>query len=106
LHGRFDDALPFFTALGEARIPNFEKTRVQESLKDDTGAPRVLTGTITAARPSCGFIESDSPKMRVFVQMSELGSIDLKDFLVGFPVAFELTFTMRGPLARNLRSMI
>jgi hypothetical protein len=70
LHGRFDDALPFFTALGEARIPNFEKTRVQESLKDDTGAPRVLTGTITAARPSYGFIESDSPKMRVFVQMS------------------------------------
>ncbi len=102
LLGRFDDAQPFFATLGEARIPNFEKTRFEGVLKNEAGEPRRLSGTITAARPSYGFVESESPKMRVFVQMSDLGTIDPEDFLVGFPVSFELAFTMRGPVARNL----
>jgi tetratricopeptide (TPR) repeat protein len=106
LSGKFEDAQPLFSTLGEARIPNFEKARVQETLKNEAGEPRRFNGTITAARPSYGFVESESPKMRVFVQMNDLGSIDPKDFLVGFPVSFELAFTMRGPVARSLALMM
>jgi hypothetical protein len=106
LSSKFEEAQPIFSKLSEAPIPHSQKARVQESMKDETGAPRQLTGTITAARQSYGFVESDSPNMRVFVQMNELGEINPEDFLVGFPVSFELTFTMRGPLARGLRALI
>ena len=68
LSGKFEDAQLLFAVLGEARIPNFEKARVQETLKDAAGEPRRFNGSISGVRPSYGFVESESPKMRVFVQ--------------------------------------
>jgi cold shock CspA family protein len=84
-------------------IKEGDKTRIQGIVRDEHGEPKRLNGTIIFTRPSFAFVESESPKMRVFVQMSELEGVDRSDFLIGFPVSFELVFTMRGPTAQNLR---
>jgi cold shock CspA family protein len=103
LSGKFEDAKPIFAALADARTSYEEKTRVRGLLKDATGKPKRLNGTIAHVRPAFAFIESESPKMRVFVHLGELGP-DEKDALeIGFPISFELGFNMRGPVAQNIR---
>jgi cold shock CspA family protein len=104
--GKYEDARPLFAALSEARIPFSEKTRIQGVLRDKKGDPKIFNGTIVAILPTFAFVESEDPKMRVFVQLNEIEETEMKDFIIGFPVSFELAFNMRGPLARNLRLIV
>jgi tetratricopeptide (TPR) repeat protein len=102
LAGMYDDASVLFATLGEAKISNYEKTRVKGLVRENDGNPRKFIGTVVAVKPSYAFIQSDNPKMRVFVQIGENDGVGSKELAVGFPVTFELAFTMRGPTAQNV----
>jgi cold shock CspA family protein len=106
ISGKYEDSKPIFVTLSEARIPYYEKIRIQGLMKDERGLPRVLNGTIVTVRPSFAFVESENPKMRAFVQMSEVEEAEKDNFITGFPVSFEVAFNMKGPVAQNLRSLL
>jgi cold shock CspA family protein len=66
----------------------------------------MLNGTIVTVRPSFAFVESENPKMRAFVQMSDVEEAEKDNFITSFPVSFEVAFNMKGPVAQNLRSLL
>ncbi|MGJ4885712.1 SIR2 family protein [Bradyrhizobium sp. HKCCYLRH3097] len=100
--GRYDEAKPLFAVLAESRASYADKNGTREVLRDEQGQPKRLSGTITFVRPTFGFVQSEAPKMSVFVPL-ELDEVDRDFFEVGFPVTFELWFNMRGPVAANLK---
>jgi hypothetical protein len=103
ISGKYEDAKPLFAVLADARTPYADKIRIQEVLRDTNGHPRRLNGTIATVRPTFAFVESESPKMSVYVPLGELEETDRELFEVGFPVSFELAFNLRGPVAMNIR---
>jgi hypothetical protein len=105
ISGKYEEAKPLFAVLADARISFTDKTRALEVLRDATGEPKRLNGTITGVRPTFAFVESESPKMSVYVPLIGLDEADREGFEVGFPVSFELAFNLRGPLALNVRVM-
>jgi tetratricopeptide (TPR) repeat protein len=101
LADKFEEARPFFTALTEAKLPYYEKTEIRGVVRSADGQPKRFGGPIILVKPSFIFVQSEAPKLRVFFSLSD-SSIDSDDLLEGFPVSFELAFTLRGPLALNL----
>jgi tetratricopeptide (TPR) repeat protein/cold shock CspA family protein len=99
---KYEEGRTLFATLAEAKISNYEKTQIKGLVRDKDGNPRRFSGSIVALKPSFAFVQSDAPKMRVFVQIRDHEAIESKDLAVGFPVSFDLAFTMRGPTAQNL----
>jgi len=78
-----------------------DKVRPREILKDASGKPKRVHGTITGLRPTFAFVESEAPKMSVFVPFADLDEAIKDRFEMGFPVSFELAFNLKGPIALN-----
>jgi tetratricopeptide (TPR) repeat protein len=106
LVNKFEDARPIFATLSEARLPYYDKTEVRGDVRDQQGNPRPFAGTVTYVRPSFAFVQSEAPRLRVFFPIVEGAVVTADDLLEGFPVSFELAFTLRGPIAINLTPSI
>jgi tetratricopeptide (TPR) repeat protein len=102
LVGQHQDAQPLFTTLKEAKLPYYDKTEIRGRVLDQSGNPRRFDGTILAVRPTYAFIQSETPKMRVFYPFNDENSISSDEMLEGFSVSFDLAFNLRGPVALNL----
>jgi tetratricopeptide (TPR) repeat protein len=100
---RYDEARPIFTTLSEASVPYYEKTQVRGRVLDADGVARRFNGTIAAVRPSYAFVQCEAPKIRVFVPLSDVSSISSDELIEGFPLSFDLAFTLRGPIAIDVK---
>jgi tetratricopeptide (TPR) repeat protein len=96
---KYDDARPLFETLAEAKLPYYEKIEVRGHIRDREGNARRFNGSITLVRPSYAFVQCETPSLRVFFPITEEGGVKADDLWEGFPVSFELAFTLRGPIA-------
>jgi len=99
---KYEEAQSFFATLREARLPYYDKTEIRGHVRDASGNPRRFEGTIIVVRPTYAFIQSVSPKLRVFFPINDESSVSAEEMLEGFTSSFELAFNLRGPLALNL----
>lgn len=72
---QYQDAQPLFTTLSEAKLPYYDKTEIRGRVLDQTGNPRRFDGTILVVRPTYAFIQSETPKMRVFYPFNDENSV-------------------------------
>src|ERR1043166_3044336 len=101
--GKYDEAQPLFRDLMSARIPFREKVAEQGTLLGADGLPQELAGNISFLRETFGFIRCDALHLEAFFSVTEHAA-DCADYLdEGASVRFNLSFTLRGPVAINIR---
>ena len=101
LADKYDDAVPLFAKLSELTIPFRERAGIGKIVLDANGTLRKFNGSMTSVRSTYGFIQSETPKLRVYAGPDELEALP-REPGSGTPVSFELGFTLRGPVAVNL----
>jgi tetratricopeptide (TPR) repeat protein len=103
LYGDREAALELFRSLGEARTAPEYRKRVKGLVRSSDGATRRFRGSIKRVEDSYLFVTCPDLRTDLFAHMSEFEESEWIKVLSGLQAEFQVGFTLRGPMAQNIR---
>lgn len=103
LYGDRQIAKQLFESLKQVRLSPKQKGAIQGEVNDSTGKLQIFKGRITSEHVSFCFIRSLELNDSVFAHESSLDEPLRLGLRSGIDVVYNLAFTMKGPIAINVR---
>jgi cold shock CspA family protein len=104
LHGDKLAAKKHFTLLKKLRIHPKEKNKLRGEKLDSTGNPQRYRGRIVSNHENFFFINNSELGGPIFGHISKCDDVVHDKIRVGLEVSFVLSFSMKGPEAKDIRS--
>lgn len=103
LDGDEEGAAILFERLSNAPLSNNEKTRIRDPWNDESGTPKLFSGTVESMKGNFCFITTPNLKRSIFSHYSESDPANWQELRANANVSFRIGFSMRGLVALELK---
>lgn len=103
LYGNRKEAEEIFRKLKSTNLPPNLRRRLQGNSLDSSGMEIVYSGEVVSEHVDFFFIRSTELGDKVFSHISNFYDKSTEDITIGTEVSFNLSFSMRGPCAINVK---